>query len=136
MFTSHISDKESRSSYRPENFVSDKKGPFSPFSTVSRCPQLCWFSQQRVLDFTIPRISVLDMGGTSVESDLVKLSTFQVWQIKIISLVLGLWFLCKRTFRTVVGYKSVSASIEKPPACLTDSSIGVHSYIKLKVSYQ
>ncbi|BES92914.1 ABC1 family [Nesidiocoris tenuis] len=72
------------------------------------------------------------MKASHEKLGLVKLSKYEVLEMKIVSMFLGIWFLIKRTFKKLIGYHSSPRSIEKQPSCLTDSSMGVHSYIKLK----
>lgn len=66
--------------------------------------------------------------------EIIKLPTFEIFKIRLFSLLWGAWSILKFSFKKLfVSSGKENAVIGNPPACLTDSSLGHHSYIKIKV---
>ncbi|XP_014282132.1 epoxide hydrolase 4 [Halyomorpha halys] len=65
--------------------------------------------------------------------DIIKLPTFEIFKIRLFSLFWGFWSLLKFSFKKLfTSSEKEYAVIGNPPSCLTDSSLGHHSYIKIK----
>lgn len=70
--------------------------------------------------------------------DLCVIETIPIWQrlrIYALSFVFGAWVLCRRLLKCLWDSNSLYSlqSRDNPPACLVDTSLGQHKYVKLKV---
>lgn len=69
-------------------------------------------------------------------SVVVSISLWDSIIIHLNAIILGIWLLLKRLLKWLWNrnaYPNIQVR-DSPPACLVDSSLGLHSYVKLKVS--
>ena len=78
---------------------------------------------------------MVDSDRTVGMDCIVKISSWDRIQIHICSLLCGLWILLKRCVLRLWRAKSGSSSEKRgnPPACLLETTLGTHSFVKLKV---
>jgi hypothetical protein len=67
---------------------------------------------------------------------IVTVSLWEIIKIHSLTFVFGVWIMCKMSAKWVWDPKSFFTLQQRdtPPACLVDSSLGQHKYVKLKVS--
>ncbi len=67
--------------------------------------------------------------------NVVEISRLESIKLLCLSLMWGIWMLWKTAVLTIFRSNNFEwNNIDNPPACLVDSALGQHSYIKLKVS--
>lgn len=56
-------------------------------------------------------------------------------RIYALSFIFGAWVLCRRMFKCIWDSNSLYSlqARDNPPACLVDTTLGQHKYVKLKV---
>ena len=67
---------------------------------------------------------------------IVHISVWEMVELHFLSFIYGFYLIVKRFVKWAWNPKKffVLQQRDKPPQCLVDNSLGVHSYIKLKVS--
>lgn len=63
---------------------------------------------------------------------IVSISYQDFLKIHVLSFLWGLWCLLKKVMRSAWYNKDIQLKRDSPPSCLVDSSLGRHSYVKLK----
>lgn len=75
------------------------------------------------------------MVNNKKEVQIVLIPIWERFTIHFLSFVFGLWILFKRLAKWLWNPSSfVQVERDNPPACLVDTSLGQHKYVKLKVS--
>lgn len=69
---------------------------------------------------------------------IVKISSWEIIKLHFFTFIFGVWIICKMSAKWIWDPKSffILQQRDNPPACLVDSSLGQHKYVKLKVSGQ
>lgn len=77
----------------------------------------------------------MKMNVIRYRESIVEVSYIETLKIFAFSAFWGVWVLCKRiTLQMLKTSNCDWNDIDNPPSCLVDSSIGQHSYMKIKVS--
>lgn len=75
---------------------------------------------------------VVNSSGT-INSGIVSISYPDSLKIHVLSFFWGLWNLVKKLMRSALYNPDAQLKRDSPPTCLVDTSLGQHSYVKLKV---
>lgn len=78
---------------------------------------------------------IVKSSGNNNGSEIVSISYPDSIKIHVLSFLWGLWCLFKKIMRSAWYNSDVQLKRDCPPACLVDSSLGRHSYVKLKVCF-